>query len=147
MVIVGEWLRCDDGVIRPAVKGNVFSADGSPRNEHFLVDSCADCTVLSALLLNKLHLPTQAPPPQLNLKGVSGVTSFVVVGASLEFIRDDGGPATVRGTFAAFTDPQATDLSVLGRDVLNHFDVILSHRNNAVFLLSGPHQYVVTRIG
>ena len=39
--------------------------------------------------------------------------------------------------------PTATDLSILGRDVLNHFDVILSRRNNEVLLLAPNHRYRV----
>ena len=49
----------------------------------------------------------------------------------------------MRGEFAAFTDPAATDLSILGRDILNHFDVILSRRRNEVLLLAANHQFRV----
>jgi hypothetical protein len=61
----------------------------------------------------------------------------------LELTRDDGIPAQVRGQFAAFTDPTATDLSILGRDVFIHFGVIVSHRRNDVLLLAADHQYRV----
>jgi hypothetical protein len=50
----------------------------------------------------------------------------------------------VRGEFAAFTDPTATDLSILGRDVLENFDVITSRRSSAVLLLAGNHRYLIT---
>jgi len=46
---------------------------------------------------------------------------IAVVTTAVEFLRDDGGAVRVRGEFAAFTDPTATDLSVLGRDVLDNF--------------------------
>ena len=59
----------------------------------------------------------------------------------MEFIRDDGGPVRVRGEFAGFTDPTATDLSVLGRDVLDNFDLIISRRRNEILLLAPRHQY------
>jgi hypothetical protein len=62
----------------------------------------------------------------------------------VEFLRADGGPARVRGDMAAFTDPTATDLSILGRDVLDHFDVIIRRRRNEVILLAGNHQYHVS---
>ena len=42
-----------------------------------------------------------------------------------------------------FTDSTATDRSILGRDVLNHFDVILSRRQNEVLLLAPNHSYRV----
>jgi hypothetical protein len=47
------------------------------------------------------------------------------------------GVARVQGQFAAFTDPAASDLSVLGRDVLDHFDLIVSKRRNDVLILAG----------
>jgi hypothetical protein len=36
----------------------------------------------------------------------------------------------MRGEFAGFTEVDATDASVRGRDVLDHFDVRLSRRRN-----------------
>ena len=67
----------------------------------------------------------------------------MLVDTVLEFAIQDGPPARVRGQFAAFTEPTATDLSILGRDVLNHFDLILSRRNNEVLLLAPNHRYRV----
>ncbi len=126
MLIAGEWWLCDDGVRRPALRAKVQAADGTFLAAVFLVDSCADRTVFSADLLSKLHLAPTAAPAGLALQGVGGKSGFVVVSTAIEFTRDDGGPARGRGDFAAFTDPTATDLSILGRDVLNNFDVILS---------------------
>jgi hypothetical protein len=82
----------------------------------------------------------------MTLKGVGGESAFVLVNTVLEFTRDDAGMVHVRGEFAAFTDPATTDLSILGRDVLNIFDVIVSKRRNEVLLLAGNHQYRVDPI-
>jgi hypothetical protein len=143
MRVVGEWLVCQDGVTRPAVQAVASGIDGNRHIEYFLIDSCADSTVLSAVLLGKLQLPAQPPPPDLSLQGISGNSPFVVVSISLELTRDDGNPAYIRGTFAAFTDPHSSDLSILGRDVLNNFDLILSWRRKQVLLLAGNHDYQV----
>ena len=62
----------------------------------------------------------------------------MLVATALEFRAADGGAARVRGEFAAFTDPLATDLSVLGRDVLDNFDLILSRRHDEILLLAPP---------
>ena len=72
----------------------------------------------------------------MSLQGISGTCGFVLVRTVLEFNRDDGRSDHMRGEFAAFTDPNATDLSILGREGLNHFDVILSRRCNEVLLLA-----------
>jgi hypothetical protein len=94
-------------------------------------------------LLNDLGLPTAPPPPGLAYQGIGGASPIVVVTTVLEFARADGGTARVSGQFAAFTDPQATDMSILGRDVLDHFDVILSRRRDEVLLLAPAHAYSV----
>jgi len=143
MVIVGEWRMCDDGVARPAVQALVGGATGTQLAEYFLVDSCADRSVLSADLLNHLGVSSTGPAADPIFQGIGGSSEFVLVDIVLEFASQDGAPARVRGQFAAFTDPTATDLSILGRDVLNHFDVILSRRNNEVLLLAPNHRYRV----
>jgi hypothetical protein len=122
----------------------VASADGGLVEEDFLVDNCADCTVLSAGLLKKLQLPIKPGPQNVTLKGISGAGNYVIVTTVIEFLQADGGPARIRGDMAAFTDPTATDLSILGRDVLNHFDVIISRRRDEVLLLAGDHNYHVS---
>jgi len=143
MRIVGKWHTCEDGTIRPVVDVTVSNGSDRAALEVFLVDSCADCTVLSAQLLQKLQLTGKPATPGLYLKGISGAGNYVIVNPVLEFLRVDGGPARVRGEMAAFTDPTATDLSILGRDVLDHFDVIISRRRNDVLLLAGNHHYQV----
>src|SRR2546421_253946 len=79
--------------------------------------------------------------------GIGGASAFVCVTTVVEFVRDDGGPARVQGEFAGFPDPTATDLSVLGRGVLDHFDLIVSRRQNEIFLLTPRHQYRIERDG
>ena len=118
MLVVGEWRVCDDGVTRPALRAKVHAHDGTHQTEAFLVDTCADRTVFSANLLSRLGFPPTPAPASLSLQGISGTCGFVLVGTVLELTRDDGGPAHICGEFAAFIDPTATDLSILGRDVL-----------------------------
>jgi hypothetical protein len=146
MQITGEWLVCDDAVTRPVVRARVVGTDGKPADDSFLVDSGADRTVFSAGLLKRLQLSTTPPPTGLTLVGIGGASAFVSVTAALAFRRDDGGLARVRGEFAAVTDPMATDLSVLGRDVLDNFDVILSRRRDEIVLLASSHQYHVAQM-
>jgi Aspartyl protease len=143
MLIRGKWWPCPDEVSRPTVRANLLAADGRLVSERFLVDSAADRTVFSAALQADLQLPGQPPPPALSFQGIGGRSPFVVVSTVLALDRDDGGVANVRGQFAAFIDPLATDLSILGRDVLDNFDVILSRRRDDVLLLAPNHQYVV----
>ena len=78
-------------------------------------------------------------PAGLTLQWIGGRSGFVVL-ETVVTIRGDGGePANFRGQSAAFTDPAATEISILGREILNHFDVILSHRRDEVLLLAKEH--------
>jgi hypothetical protein len=142
MRIIGEWSVRDDGVTRPVVRAKVAADDGTMEPDVFLVDCGADRTVFSARLLWKLGA-SRASAPDAVLQGISGECDSVVLKTIVELTRDDGGIVNMRGEFAAFTDPEASDLSILGRDVLNLFDVILSRRRNEVLLLASNHQYRV----
>ena len=143
MLVKGEWQRCDDGITRPLVRATVLDVAGLSLPEDFLIDSGADRTVLSASLLTRLRLPTQSPPPERSLSGVGGSSAFVIVTTVVECSREEGGTVRMRGEFAGLTDIDATDLSVLGRDVLDHFDVLLSRRRNEVVFLAQRHHYRV----
>jgi hypothetical protein len=146
MRIIGEWQVGDDGVARPIVRAKVQAADGTLRADEFLVDSGADRTFFSASLLSKLGFQTTPAEKDSILQGIGGGCDFVVVKTVLELTRDDGGEVHMRGEFAAFADPTATDLSILGRDVLNHFDFVLSRRCSDVLMLAQNHQYRVELI-
>jgi len=144
MVIMGLWFLGDDGITRPLVTAKVFGADGKAHDVPFLVDTGADRTVFIAGLLEKLQFAENDADPGYALQGIGGSTEFVVVSTVIELTCADGTPARIRGQFSALTDPAATDLSILGRDVLDNFDVVTSRRRNEVLLLAGNHQYQVT---
>ncbi len=105
------------------------------------MDSGADRTVFNAALTSKLNLATQ--PAEDRIQGVAGECEYVTMQSALVFKRDDGVSVRVRGEFLGLLDPRATDLCVLGRDVLDNFDVIHSRRRGEVLLLAPPHQYQV----
>jgi hypothetical protein len=132
-----------NGVTHPILRAFAEAADGTLIKEDFLIDTGADRTVFSTGLLDKLNLRSIPCIPGIALSGIGGHSSFVQLETVLHFTREDGAPAKIRGQFAAFTDPGASDISILGRDVLNHFDLILSRPRSEIFFLSGNHRYVV----
>ena len=144
MLIRGAWWVCSDGMARPTIPVDVLDANRHPVHRRFLVDTGPDSTMFSAALLGDLQLPTTPPPPGLSFHGIGGSSPVVLVSAVLEFARDDGGTAQVGGQVAAFTDPPATDMSVLGRDVLDMFDVIVSRRRDEVLLIAPSHVYGIS---
>jgi predicted aspartyl protease len=142
MLIHGKWLLCDDEALRPIFEGEVLAGDGSWAKVEFLVDTGADRTVFAAHVLRSLQLPQSANVEALG--GVGGVTDSVRVETQIRFVAEEIGKITIRGQFAAFTDLAALDMSVLGRDILNLFAVIVDRPRDVVCLIGQGHQYTIT---
>ena len=143
MQFAGEWYVCDDEAIRPTILIEIVGPDGRSQVERFLIDSGADRTVFRTSLARRLRLNVVSSPASLTLAGIGGNSAFESVEASLELTADDRRVARVRGEYAAFIDAAAANMSILGRDVLDNFDLFLSRRRNEVMLLAPRHQYQV----
>jgi len=141
MRIDGEWFECDDGFFRPVVRGEILNAHGNWEPAPFLIDTGADCTVFSAAILDVLGF--KATTSDLRLGGVGGVANSVRVATRIRLPHDHGGSATFRGEYAAFTQLEALDMSVLGRDIIELFAVIVDRTENLVTLIRPPHRYVI----
>jgi len=57
--------------------------------------------------------------------------------------HDDGDSVIFRGQYAAMTQLEALDMSILGRDIMNLFSVIIDRPDEQVALIRPPHRYVV----
>lgn len=141
MLIKGLWHLCDDGVTRPVLRGEVRGADGEWVQARFLVDVGADRTVFSADILAALGLPPVAAPDRL--AGVGGVSPSVGLQTQIIFPSEDGTRVTFRGQFAAFTEIDALDMSVLGRGITNLFAVIIDRPGDVVCMVGQGHRYVI----
>jgi predicted aspartyl protease len=144
MVIPGRWWLCRDGILRPVLEGRVLCANGAWRGVVLLVDTGADRTVLTADVLEDLGQTPAAPDEQL--AGAGGLFESVLVKTSVRMDRQDGGSVTVQGTFAAFRDRNVLDMSVLGRDILDIFPVIVDRPRNFVCLIGQGHKYVIQAV-
>jgi aspartyl protease len=140
MRINGRWLPDADGTMCPTVPVSVKAHDSSWRMVDFLVDTGADRTVFSADLVADLGL---AASPAVQLRGVGGLAPSVWLQTSLRLERDDRGTVTFASHFVGFTALSALDMSLLGRDILNHFAVIVDHPGKIVCLLAPRHHYQV----
>lgn len=144
MRIEGYWLACDDGVARPVVDAHVVGRNNVSFYDRFLVDIGADRTVFTAHLARKLGLSGEVAN-DTKVVGIGGEAGFIVIKTSIQLLSDEGAPIRLKGEFAAFSDETAIDHCVLGRDVPNHFDCIVSRRNSEVLLLAENHRYAVIR--
>jgi hypothetical protein len=141
MRIVANWRMCDDGVTRPLIDAHVVGAHDVSFYERLLIDSGADRTVLTADLARRLKLPTELASDKV--VGIGGEVRFLLIKTVIELVCDNGRPVHLRGEFAAAQYDAVIDVSVLGRDILDHFDVILSRRNDDALLLAQDHRYTV----
>jgi hypothetical protein len=130
-----------DGIRRPYIAVNVCSADGMWIPLPYLIDSGADATFLAASCLRQLGVATVNISEQ-TASGVGGKASHVQSSTALRS-KSPEGTNTFGGTVGVFTDPEASDTPVLGRDVLDHSRLIFDRGRNLILLLAPPHDYDV----
>ena len=141
MRVEGRWHSFDDGVLRPVIDGAIQTSAGTWQGVTFLLDAGADRTVFDASflsLLSSLALPESETP---GVSGVGGRVGCLFVPARLSLVRDDGNQVFINGPFGVFADAASSDISVLGRDVTNNFEVIYSYSKRQVVLLAPPQTY------
>ena len=101
MRVNGEWYPCDDGIIRPVIRGEILAGTGSWEPALFLVDTGADRTVFSAEKFALLSLQPFATNERLG--GEGGVADAVIIETQIRLTRDGAGKVVFKGRFAAFT--------------------------------------------
>ncbi len=145
MRINGTWHTCDDGEFRPVMLGAMVAADGRWLSVPFLLDTGADRTVLASETYRRLGFV--GVEAGWNLGGVGGLAETVRVTSVVRFLCEDGGSATFRGDFSAFLEPDVLDMSVLGRDIMDMFAVIVDRPSDVVMLLGTNHRYSIEVAG
>jgi hypothetical protein len=139
MRIDGKWRQCDDGVIRPIIEAEVWAGDASWKPIWLLVDTGADRTVLCAD--DFVRLGMQATRKGEQLGGVGGVAESAIVSTQIQMLREDGSAVKFRGDFAALLSAEILDISVLGRDIMDQFAVIVDRPGNVVAWIGQRHGY------
>ena len=139
MRIDGCWSLCDDGVLRPVIRGAVQSSDGAWVAADFLVDPGSDCSLLAADVFAKLAF---TPSEIDGLAGVGGVVTGLWVETAIRLMAQAGSPVVFHGRFAVVVGP-SPDMCLIGRDILGLFAVIIDRPQNIVCMLSQRHHYVI----
>jgi hypothetical protein len=98
---------------------------------------------VSRPVLNAVELMALPATETPLLGGVGGKAESIFVETRVGFTRDNGKQVEIRGSFGVFTDSQSSDISVLGRDVTDNFDVIYSYPKRQVTLLASPHSFQI----
>jgi len=137
----GTWTMDAVGVTWPVVTAKVQKADAGWVECEFVVDTGAEITIIAAEIFHQLGLPGH--PSSTNLQGVGGTVESVRVDTVIQFTQPNGAPAIVRSQFHAAAAPGTVEMSLLGRDILANFAVIVDRPGNTVCLLHGRHRYVI----
>ena len=103
--------------------------------------TAADRTVFNAATLTKLALQPRAM--REGLSGVGGMIAAVIVETQIYLTCEDASNAVFRGQYAAVTELEALDISVLGRDITGLFAVIVDRLHDVVCLLGQRHRYTI----
>ena len=140
-LISGTWHVCDDGIIRPVLRAEIQARDGSWVKAPLLLDTGADRTVFSTDILQALRL--QPVVAENRLGGVGGVVSATIVETRIRLTHENNGKVMFWGQYAALTEAETLDMSVLGRDVTNLFAIIVDWPQRVVCLLGQRHQYTI----
>ncbi|MFO0805752.1 MAG: hypothetical protein U0791_21835 [Gemmataceae bacterium] len=144
MRINGEWKWDENGVMTPVLICELLSGDGEWMKSQFLIDSGAERTVISPDILRTLDAPVQMALD--SLVGVGAAVQVLTVSTYLRLKLDDGATITVNGPFFGLPQEREGELSILGRDVLGNFAVILDCPGDAIALLHGRHRYTIHEV-
>jgi hypothetical protein len=142
MRIDGEWLRFQDDEVRPVVRVWITAPDDSMVETVLLVDTGADRTVLTNEVIEALGAPLISP--SVPVAGVGGMAATHHVDTDILFSLSDGRMARFQGPLTAFTNSSSLDISVLGRDILQWFVLIVDGPGRRVCLVNQRHGYQIT---
>jgi predicted aspartyl protease len=140
MRIDGEWRETVTTVPRPYLRAHLEAQDGTGVECTFLIDTGADCTVVTPDVVRQLGRPTT--PGLRQIGGIGGVVETLEVWTTLRLTSVAGHRMNIAGKYGVLADAAVGD-SILGYDVLHLFALIADRSANTVCLIRPPHRYII----
>jgi len=101
-------------------------------------------TVRSSAPQSSKHSVSSPLPPRRVSGAWGGTVGSVVIETQIRFSREEGGSEVVfHGQYATVTDLEAIDMSVLGRDIIGLFALIVDRPGDVVCFIGQRHRYVI----
>ena len=123
----------------------MLSADRKWVKSSFLIDTGADETFLPYRSIGILRIDTSQIEIRDDVGGVGGYgIPYFHWNTEIKLISSEG-TKTFGGEANIFLDPHATDVPLLGRDILDTFVAIFDRSKNDVILLDQPDSYQIER--
>lgn len=141
MLLSGSWLLFPGLGLVPVVRLDVAQRDGTWQFVPFLIDSGAETTVVTPLVFRTMQFLSQ--PTQAHVAGVAGAVPALNVETRLRVRVGEEERFVFQIAVRMIQSEDAVDVCLLGRDVLNHFSLIIDRPQESVLLLRGPHRYRV----
>lgn len=141
MRINGEWRPDENGVLNPVLECELLTGLGEWVEVTFLIDSGAEQTVISSDILRRIDVPAQISLH--SLVGIGAAIQVLTASTKLRLKLASDSTVTINGPFAGLPEGREGELSILGRDVLGNFAVILDRPGDAIALLHGRHRYSI----
>ena len=140
MIFHGRY-RFSSGAYRPFITAYVLSADRKWIKSSFLIDTGADETFLPYRSSSILRIDTSQIEIRDDVGGVGGYgIPYFHWNTEIKLISPEG-TKIFGGEVNVFLDPHATDVPLLGRDVLDTFVAIFDRGQNRITLLDQPDSY------
>ncbi len=114
---------------------------GPGKSMELLVDTGADRTVICAHVFDSLGLEPIETSERIG--GVGGEVDSVIIRTQIRLSRDDGQKAIFRSDYSACTESTMLDMSVLGRDILDMFALLVDRSSDVVAIFGGKHSYSI----
>ncbi|MBI3798780.1 MAG: aspartyl protease family protein [Deltaproteobacteria bacterium] len=144
MIFYGRY-RFNAGAYRPSLTAYVLSTDGRWIKQSFLVDTGADITFLPQRSIAMLGIDTSGVTVKDDVGGVGGQgVPYIEYPTQVRLISPVGAQV-LEGTLNVFLDPHASDVPLLGRDVLDTFTCIFDRTKEQVLLIEPPDRYELVR--
>ena len=140
MIFYGRY-RENYGAHRPFITAYILSPEGQWIQYSFLVDTGADETFLHYRSIKILGIDTSRLEIRDDVGGVGGYgIPYFQFNTQIKLISSSD-TKVFGGTVNIFLDPHASEVPLLGRDVLDDFAVIFDRRKNKVILVDDPDTY------
>ncbi len=136
MIFHGRYSKTNwENPLAPFIKASIRAKDGQWIEVFFLIDLGADGTYLPSKYAKKLGLQLDEAKTKDDATGVGGQRVEHIPYMTQIRFKSDGDRRTFDLEIGVFTQEEALDLPVLGRDVLNFFTLLCDVRANLVWLM------------
>jgi len=142
MIFRGRY-RYNSGAHRPFLTAYILASGGRWIRYAFLLDTGADVTFLPYRAMRALEIDVSRVEVRDDVGGIGGYGIPYISYATEIRLVSPTGARVFGGTVNVFLDLHATDVPLLGRDVLDNFVCIFDRAKSEILLLDTPDTYQV----